>query len=45
MPVDKTARQIYQAIRRKKKMAYVTKRWQWLAFLLKRIPRQLYERM
>jgi hypothetical protein len=45
MPVAKTAQQIYQAIRRQKKVAYVTKRWGLLAFILKRVPRSLYEKM
>jgi short-subunit dehydrogenase len=45
MPVAKTAQQIYQAISSQKKVAYVTKRWGLLAFILKRIPRSLYEKM
>jgi short-subunit dehydrogenase len=45
MPVDKTVRQIYRAIIRKKKVAYVTKRWRLIAVLLKRIPRQIYDRI
>lgn len=45
MPVDKTVNQIYKAIIRKKKIAYVTKRWKLIAILLKRIPRQIYDRM
>jgi short-subunit dehydrogenase len=45
MPLDKTIRQIYKAIGRKKKIAYVTKRWRIIATLLKRMPRPLYDRM
>lgn len=45
MPVDKVARQIYKAIKRKKKIAYVTKRWKFIAAILKRIPGRFYERM
>lgn len=45
MPVEKTAQQIYNAIARKKKVAYVTKRWGIIAFLLQFIPRKLYEKM
>jgi short-subunit dehydrogenase len=45
MPVDKTIKQIYRAINKKKKIAYVTKRWRVIATLLKRIPRQIYDRM
>jgi len=39
MPVDKTARQIYRAIRRKRKDVVVTKRWKLIAFILKRLPK------
>lgn len=45
MPVEKAAGQIYKAIRQKKKTACVTKRWCLIAFILKRIPRWLYDRM
>ena len=45
MPVEKTARQIYKAIKKKKKIAYVTKRWKLFASIVKRIPVQLYDRM
>ncbi len=41
----KAARQIYSAIRRKKKVAYITKRYLILAFLLKILPRFFYEKM
>jgi short-subunit dehydrogenase len=45
MPVEKTVRQIYGAIKKKKKIAYVTKRWQLIAVMLKRMPRPIYDRM
>ncbi|MBY0244722.1 MAG: SDR family NAD(P)-dependent oxidoreductase [Sphingobacteriaceae bacterium] len=45
MPVEKTVRQIYKAIIRKKKVAYVTKRWRLIATILKRIPRPIYDKM
>ena len=45
MPVDKTVRQIYKAIKKKKKLAYVTKRWSIIAFLLRIIPKWIYDRM
>ena len=39
------ARQIYQAITRKKKVAYVTRRWRLIAWLMKCIPDYLYHRL
>jgi len=45
MPVDKTVNQIYKAIIGRKKIAYVTKRWRLIAIILKRLPRQIYDRM
>jgi short-subunit dehydrogenase len=45
MPVEKTVRQIYKAIKSKKKVAYVTKRWQLIATILKRLPRPIYDKM
>ena len=43
--VDKAARQIFEAITQKKKIVYVTKRWRLIALILKRVPRQIYDRM
>lgn len=43
--VDKATRQIFEAIKQKKKIAYVTKRWRIIASILKRVPRQIYDRM
>lgn len=35
---EKAARQIFEAIRRRKKVAYVTRRWAWLAYLYRSAP-------
>jgi short-subunit dehydrogenase len=43
--VDKATRQIFDAINRKKKIVYITKRWRLIGTILKRIPRQIYDRM
>jgi short-subunit dehydrogenase len=43
--VEKAALQIFAAIEQKKKIAYITKRWQLIATILKRIPRPMYDRM
>ena len=45
MPVEKTALQIYRAIKKKKKIAYVTKRWRIIAAIVKLMPRPLYDRI
>jgi short-subunit dehydrogenase len=42
-PVEKAAQQIFQAIRSKKKVAYITKRWRLLAAILKRIPNVIFD--
>lgn len=44
-PPQKAAREIYQAIRKKKSHAYVTARWGWVARLLKILPSRLYDRL
>lgn len=44
-PVDKAARQIRKAISQKKKVAFVSKRWRYVAGLFKLIPSALYCRM
>ncbi len=36
--LEKATKQIYSAIQRKKKKAYVTKRWALIAFVMKRLP-------
>ena len=43
--VDKATQQIFRAIKQKKKIIYITKRWKLIGIILKRIPRQLYDRM
>lgn len=44
--VDKATNQIFDGIIiKRKKIVYVTKRWKLIAAILKRIPRQLYDRM
>ena len=45
MPLEKAVNQMYNAIVRKKKVVYVTKRWRLIAMILKLIPRLIYDRM
>ena len=45
MPVEKVARQICAAIRRKKSKVYVTKRWHILAVINKNLPFCLFKRI
>ena len=45
MPVEKAVRQMYKAIKQKKKVAYITKRWGLIAQILKRIPKPVYDRI
>jgi short-subunit dehydrogenase len=44
MPAPVAAQQIYKAIQKKKKVAYITKRWVLVAFLLKMLPKGIYEK-
>lgn len=44
-PVKKAVRQIFDAIQKEKKVAYVTHNWVIIAYFLKAIPRTIYERM
>jgi len=44
-PVEKVSQQIYNSIRKKKKIVYVTRRWGIIAFFIKLIPRFIYDRM
>ncbi|MFN4173905.1 MAG: SDR family NAD(P)-dependent oxidoreductase [Parachlamydiaceae bacterium] len=44
-PPRKAAEQIFQAIKKQKDHAYVTKRWRFIAWMLKSVPDQLYARM
>jgi short-subunit dehydrogenase len=43
--VEKASKQITDAIKKKKKIVYVTKRWLIIALILKCIPRAIYSRM
>lgn len=43
--VDKAAKQIFDAIKGKKKIAYVSGRWKMIAGLLKVLPRFVYDKM
>ena len=45
MPVEKAARQIFQAIERRKKVVYITKRWAFAALLLRLIPKFIYDKL
>ncbi len=45
IPVEKAAKQISKAIQKKKKVAYITKRWVIAAHLLKLLPNFLIEKM
>lgn len=42
---EEAARQIYRAIRAKRKHAYVTRRWRLIAWLIKGLPDVLYDRL
>jgi short-subunit dehydrogenase len=43
--VEKASEQIFNSIQKKKKVVYVTKRWRFIALLLKSIPRIVYDRL
>lgn len=44
-PVNKAAKQIFNAINKKKKVAYITKRWVLIASLIKLIPDFLFKKI
>ena len=44
-PKEKAASQIYKAISNKKEIAYITKRWRLIAYLLKIMPNFIYQRL
>lgn len=44
-PVEKACKQIYQAIEKKDKIVYVTRRWRFVALILKHIPSFIYCKM
>ncbi len=43
--VEKASKQIYGAIKAKKRIVYVTKRWAIIAFIIKLLPGFIYERL
>ena len=45
VPVKKASSQIYRALRRKKDVVYVSRRWRLIAWILKLLPPKLYKRM
>lgn len=44
-PIDNAAAQIYEGLRRRKKVIYISRRWGFIAWLYKWIPAILHERM
>ncbi len=44
-PVDKAAKQIFQAIYTKQKVVYITKRWKLIAIIMKLLPGRIIEKM
>jgi len=44
-PVERAAEQIYRAIKKKKKRAYISPRWRVIAFFLKWVPGFIYKRI
>ena len=45
VPLEKAAKQIYTAIKKKKRVAYISKRWRLIAFVLKIAPGRLLKKM
>ena len=43
--VEKAAAQIFDAIKAKKRVVYITKRWRFIAFLISILPFRLYLRL
>ena len=43
-PLEKATKQIYTAIKKKKRKAYITKRWAFVAFMLRIVPTKLLMR-
>jgi short-subunit dehydrogenase len=44
-PVEKAAEQIYAAIKRKKKVVYISKRWRLISYILETIPYSILEKL
>lgn len=45
VPLDKAVKQIYKAIKNKKRVAYISKRWKLIALVLKMAPARLLKKM
>ena len=45
VPLDKAVKQIYKAIKNKKRVAYISKRWKLIALVLKIVPARLLKKM
>ena len=45
VPLDKAVKQIYKAIKNKKRVAYISKRWKLIALVLKIVPASLLKKM
>ena len=45
MPVEKVTKQIFKAIKKRRKVVYVTKRWGFIGRFLKVLPRFIYDKM
>lgn len=45
VPLDKAAKQIYNAIKKKKRVVYVSKRWRLIAWVLKIVPAWVLKKM
>ena len=45
MPVDKVADQLLRAVRRRRRVAVVTRRWRIVAWLLRHMPDRIYRKM
>ncbi|MGL5912707.1 MAG: SDR family NAD(P)-dependent oxidoreductase, partial [Bacteroidales bacterium] len=43
--VDKAVQQIFHAIKRRRNVAYVTRRWGLVAIVLRLLPKSIYNRM
>lgn len=45
MPVEKVVNQVYRGIKNKRKVLYTTKRWRFIALILKILPKFIYDKM
>lgn len=45
MPVDRVCRQILRAVRRRKRVAVVTRRWRIVAWIVRHLPERIYLKM